>query len=168
MTTKTTTAAENGVCTALANHGDGTFGKWCVERCQITRATALNYMRVTEVFGSQKQLNCKSLLQSFTAEALYYLSRDTTPEEATRDALKLAKKGERITLAVAKELAAKYTVGESDGGEEYDAGSDLSLGGRCNSSPYVRAREGRGHPLVRTSDWGVAGEGRAKGWTGAR
>ncbi len=99
MTTKTT-RAENGVCTALANHGDGTFGKWCVERCGMTTQTARNYIAVIEVFGAQKQLVCKSLLQSFTAEALYYLSRDTTPEEAIRDALKLAKKGERVEAVV--------------------------------------------------------------------
>ncbi len=108
----------------------------------MTTQTARNYIAVIEAFGAQKQLYCKSLLQYFTAEALYYLSRDTTPEEAIRDALKLAKKGERVTLAVAKELAAKYTVDESDGEEEHDTGSDLSMGGRCNSSPYARAREG--------------------------
>ena len=83
---------------ALANHGDGVFGKWCKERCGMSDRTARNYMGVVEAFGSQKQLDPERLSESFTAESLYYLSRDTTPEEAIKDALKEAKKGQRITL----------------------------------------------------------------------
>lgn len=64
----------------LANHGDGTFGKWCVDRCGITSNTAYNYMRVIEVFETHKQLVCNPGLQTFDAKALYYLSRDTTPD----------------------------------------------------------------------------------------
>lgn len=96
----------------LANHGDGTFGKWCKERLGISTSSAHNYLSVVDTFGSQKLLDLPSLGRTFTAESLYYLSRDTTPEEATRDALKVAKKGERVTLQVAKGLAEKYTCDE--------------------------------------------------------
>ncbi len=91
MTTKTTTTAENGVCTSLANHGDGTFGKWCKERCGIGKSTAYRYLTILDVFGDAKELVCPTGGQTFDAKALEYLANDTTPEEATRDALKLAK-----------------------------------------------------------------------------
>ena len=65
----------------------------------MTYRTARNYMDVVEVFGQRKVDDCESLSQSFTAEALYYLSRDTVIEDAVKDAIELAKGGERITLA---------------------------------------------------------------------
>ena len=95
----------------LANHGDGTFQTWCKERLGISHTTANNYLNALEAFnGRDRQPVC----QSFDAKALYYLSRDTTPEEAIEDALKLAKSGGRVTLQVAKELTEEYTVDEED------------------------------------------------------
>ncbi len=104
----------------LANHGDGTFGKWCVERCGMTYRCARQYLDVVEVFGERKQLVCEPGSQSFDAKALYYLSREVTPEDAIEDAIKAAKKGERITLAKAKEFVAEYTVEQSEQDEEED------------------------------------------------
>lgn len=91
----------------LANHGDGCFGKWCKERCGITAQSARNYISVVDAFGDQ---DCKSLLQSFTAESLYLLSRDTVPQDAIDKAIQLAEQGERITLAKAKEIRSEYVI----------------------------------------------------------
>jgi hypothetical protein len=94
----------------LANHGDGCFGKWCKERCGIDRSTAHHYRNVVEVFGKHKELICCPGQQTFDAKSLYYLSRDVTPEEAITDALKAAKKGDRITLGKAKEIVDEYVI----------------------------------------------------------
>jgi hypothetical protein len=94
----------------LANHGDGKFGKWCQERCGISKSAAYRYLSVVEVFSRQKQLDGPTVGQSFDAKALYYLSRDTTPEAAIKDALYKAKRGERVTLADAKEIVEGYTI----------------------------------------------------------
>jgi hypothetical protein len=47
--------------------------------------TAENYLNVVDAFGEQKRLDCERLSQSFTAESLYYLSREVTPEDAIED-----------------------------------------------------------------------------------
>lgn len=96
----------------LANHGDGTFGKWCVERCGMSKRQAYRFLNINEVFGTHKQLVCAGPAQTFDVQALEYLSREVTPEDAIADAIKAAKKGERITLARAKEFVAEYTVDE--------------------------------------------------------
>jgi hypothetical protein len=85
----------------LANHGDGGFGKWCKERCGINRSTAFRYIGVVETFSGEV---CCRLQQTATAEALYLLSRDTTPQDAIDKAIEVAEQGERITLAKAKEI----------------------------------------------------------------
>lgn len=91
----------------LASHGDGTFIRWVDDQCGFTRMSAHNYMALAEVFGKR---DCKSLLQTATAEALYYLARNTTPEDAIEDAIKAAEAGERVTLSKAKDIVAEYTV----------------------------------------------------------
>jgi hypothetical protein len=75
----------------LANHGDGTFGKWVETRCGFCYRTARRYMDVAETFGD---VSCDSLSQ-LSAESLYFLSRNTTPEEAIADAIQAAEAGER-------------------------------------------------------------------------
>lgn len=101
----------------LANHGDGMFGKWCVERCGMTDRTARNYINVVEVFGKQKKLVSETGSGTFDAKALYYLSRDTTPDAAIKDALKAAKNGDRVTLADARDIVARYTIDADADGE---------------------------------------------------
>jgi len=91
----------------LANHGNGTFGKWCKERLGITSRSAERYLGAIEAFG---QKDCDSLSQSFTCESLYLLSRDSTPDDAIDAALKAAESGERINLQKAKAIIAPFTV----------------------------------------------------------
>jgi hypothetical protein len=51
----------------------------------MSKASAYNFLNVVEAFGEQKTLDRPSLGQSFTAESLYYLSREVTPEDAIED-----------------------------------------------------------------------------------
>ncbi len=64
-------------------------------------------MRLAEAF---KPKDLESLARTSTVEALYRLAHDSTPEAAISDAVKLARKGERVTLVVAKELIANQTL----------------------------------------------------------
>lgn len=91
----------------LANHGDGCFVKWCKERCGISKSTAFNYLSAVDVFGDK---DCPSLGRTFTAEALYHLARDTTPQDAIDKAIEAAEKGERITLPKAKQIIEEVIV----------------------------------------------------------
>ena len=89
---------------ALANHKNGLFGRWVVERCGMTRKSAENYISVFEAFGGEKY--CERLSQYATAEALYLLARDSTPEAAIGVAVEATEAGERITLKRAKAIIA--------------------------------------------------------------
>jgi len=106
----------------LSNHGNGTFGKWCKERCGISPQHALRCISTTTEFGGQR---FEQIVQNFDASALYLLSSDTCPEDALSDALEAAKSGEVVTHKRAKEIIANYTVdadgsnGEADGSESY-------------------------------------------------
>lgn len=92
----------------LKKHHVGTFGKWVESHAFITRNTAYQYIKVVEVFGDTK----RELLHQFHNKALYLLARETTPEEAIKDTLKLAAKGYVITKDVAEGAIAKYTVSD--------------------------------------------------------
>jgi Protein of unknown function (DUF3102) len=92
----------------LANNQNGTFEKWVTERCGFTPRTARNYLSVWEAFGDSKP----ERLSAFTAESLYHLAKDSTPEEAVAEAMKLASKGESINLKRAKEIVGEFTLEE--------------------------------------------------------
>lgn len=96
----------------LAHHGNGAFGKFVVDRCGFTPQTAGNYMRVVEVFGRK---DLKSLFKTATLEAMYFVARESTPKPAIKEFLKLASKGEQITLPRAKEIVAKRSVDKAEG-----------------------------------------------------
>lgn len=83
----------------LSNHGDGTFGKWCQERCGISRMQAQRMMSVHAEFS-----DCNTMLQTSEPTALYLLSAQSCPEEATQEAVERAEKGERITAKLAREI----------------------------------------------------------------
>lgn len=109
----------------LANHGNGTFGKWCKERCGITDKSARNYMGVVEVFDGKVP---ERLSRTFTAESLYLLSRYSTPDEAIDEAVKAAESGDRIDLKRAKEIVGKYVVTSVDDAkpDDWDAEDEPS------------------------------------------
>ncbi len=91
----------------LANNKNGRFEKWVEDRCGFSDQTARNYMSAIDTF---EEKYWQSLCQYCTGEAIYFLSRDTTPPDAVTDALAAAEAGERVTLKKAKELAETYTV----------------------------------------------------------
>lgn len=91
----------------LSNHGNGTFGKWCKERLGMSRMTAYN---IIQLFNRVPEKDCQTVLQSFDLTALYRLLADTSPEEAYKDALKIAKKGEPVTAKLAREIINSHTV----------------------------------------------------------
>lgn len=83
----------------LSNHGNGTFGKWCKQRCGITSQTARNAIRVFEQFADSK-----TVLQSFDVSALYLLSSESCPEDAVSEAMERAGAGEHITQKSVREI----------------------------------------------------------------
>jgi hypothetical protein len=99
----------------LAHHGDGHFGRWARQACGMSRSAAYDAMNVIAVFGAHRSLVCPPGGQTFDVKALAYMSRATTPSPAVMDALQLAAQGERVTLARAKKLVAKYTVEQATG-----------------------------------------------------
>ncbi len=105
----------------LSNHKNGTFGKWCQQRIGITSQTARNAITVYECCSGKY---CKTVLQYFDLSALYALTADSCPEEAFKDAIKAATKGELITKKRAKELIGARTIDEDQGKDESDADFD--------------------------------------------
>jgi hypothetical protein len=81
------------------------FSQWVETECLISRSTAYRYMYAWQRFGEAELQE----LQCFTVEALIDLSSKSCPEKASKEALKLAKKGSRINAAVAKQLIEQYT-----------------------------------------------------------
>lgn len=63
------------------------FGAWAESRCGISKSTAYNLIAIATTFTKGDR---ESLSQSSTAEALYFLSRDTTPEDAITEAVERA------------------------------------------------------------------------------
>ncbi len=85
----------------LAKYGkEGLFGKWVEAECGISRMTAYNYLNAHERFGEHRKR-----ITHFTAEAIYYLSRDDTTLDVIDEALSLNDKGVTVTKPMAEELA---------------------------------------------------------------
>jgi hypothetical protein len=126
----------------LAHHGDGIFGKWVVQRCRMSRSAAHDAMKVVQVFGEHKQIVCPPGGQTLDVKALGFLARDTTPEAAIKDALQLAARGERVTLAKAKRLVATYTV-ESESNSGNDQNSAPPEQGLANLESTMREETSR-------------------------
>ncbi len=93
----------------LAGKGrDGVFRRWVEMRCGFTSRTAYNAIAACNTFGGKK---CENV-SHFDTSALYLLSADSCPESATKEAIRLAKKGEKITHKRAKELKVKHSPQE--------------------------------------------------------
>lgn len=88
-----------------ARPGVGDFCQWVEDLFGFTPQSARNYMQVFRVFG---ETDCKSLLQTTTAETLYFLARKSTPSAAIKEVLRLVKKGQNITLDGAKKIVDKH------------------------------------------------------------
>ena len=100
----------------LANHGNGTFGKWIEQRCGFSKSSAYKYISAHETFGKV----CPGPGQTISSEALYRLSSDSCPEAATKKAIRLAQKGEQISDSRAKEIIEEFTVEAEEDEDEVD------------------------------------------------
>ncbi len=90
----------------LAGKGrDGMFRPWVKHECRISHNAAYQAIRAFDAFKK-----CNNLLHFFDASALYLLSADSCPEEATEEAIRLAESGEKVTHK--KALALKKQFGE--------------------------------------------------------
>jgi hypothetical protein len=88
----------------LANYGNGTFGKWAVARCGISRSTA--YRAIDAYYRFH---DCPTVGQTFEASALYLLSSDKVPDEVIDAAIEHAKRGKLVTKKYAQRLLEQYT-----------------------------------------------------------
>lgn len=95
----------------LANHKNGMFGAWIDAYCAFSQRSAFRYINVAKWIGPY---SARLAEYSLDIEAAYLLSSDNCPEAATKEALKLAEKGEQITKARAKEIIDSYTVDSDD------------------------------------------------------
>ncbi|MGA2065809.1 MAG: hypothetical protein ABSG86_12610 [Thermoguttaceae bacterium] len=99
------------VHTLLAGRGrDGMFRPWCRDRCGFSHVTAYKSITAFKTFGK-----CKPGLHLFEVKALYLLSAESCPEDAAKEAIRRAKKGEQITAKVAREIKAKHEPKEDEG-----------------------------------------------------
>lgn len=77
----------------LAKHGNGTFGKWCVERCGISVSLAWKTIKATEQFQDRV-----TVTQSFDATAMYLLSAESCPEDTRDEFIERAETGEQMIV----------------------------------------------------------------------
>ncbi len=110
----------------LAGSGrDGLFRPWVQERCGFTPMTAYRLVKAYETFNKHN-----TVLHFFEPTAMYVLSDESCPEDATKEAIRLAKKGEAITAKKARELKAKHTehddppLGDDEPAPEEDTPED--------------------------------------------
>lgn len=83
--------------------GDGTWRAWLEAEIGISHQTAANYINAFNRFPSECQIICHS-----SPTAVYLLSAPEAPEGAAKEAEKQASKGQKITVARAKEILAKF------------------------------------------------------------
>jgi hypothetical protein len=93
----------------LSHHGDGTFGKWCKDRCGVTHQHALRSIAAYETFGSSE--HC---VQMFDATSLYLLSAPACPEDATKEALKSAEDGVPVPAKLARDIIKSHSPDADD------------------------------------------------------
>ena len=88
---------------------DGLFAPWLRSECYIGRRCAYRYMQMGKAFGHLTSER-DNTLKMFTQEALLTLAGKNVPDQALKDAIHLAAKGNPVNLGVAKEYIAKHTV----------------------------------------------------------
>lgn len=87
----------------LAKGGkDGMFSEWVERECGFERTTAYNYLWAFKRFS-----NC-STIEQFSPTSMYLLSAPESPKAASAEAEKRAGKGEKITVAKAKEILSRF------------------------------------------------------------
>lgn len=86
----------------LANHKNGTFQKWCVERCGASLASTKRAIAAYEQFGNRHTVS-----QYFDATAMYLLSANSCPEDTRDEFIQRAEAGEQITAKMVREELTK-------------------------------------------------------------
>ncbi|WP_165701083.1 hypothetical protein [Crateriforma conspicua] len=104
-----------------------------LERLGIKKSRAYEFRAVWRRFG-KKLINEPKHAQHFIASALVMLSRDSCPEQAVDEAIKITEQGETVDIAAAKRLIAKHTKKSPKLTPE----DDLSGGKKSGSTPRVR------------------------------
>jgi hypothetical protein len=78
------------------------FQPWLRAEFQWSRSVASNYMRAAKGFAD---LDC---LDRFHPSALFVLARKKCPQAAQAEAIRRARRGERVTKAIAVELVGRH------------------------------------------------------------
>lgn len=86
-----------------AKLGHGFFINWIEVEFEWSISTAVRYMRAARRFENVNLTNLNIL-----TTAIYYLSEPNTPEDVAFEAVERAKKGEKITYEVSKQIRAEY------------------------------------------------------------
>lgn len=87
----------------FANRGNGSFEVWVESEAQLELSAARNYMRAWERFKDSA-----IIAGTFRPTAMYMLAAPEAPKAAAKEAVKLANKGEQITVKKAKELLERF------------------------------------------------------------
>lgn len=87
----------------LANHKNGTFGKWVIGECGLEETTARNYMNAFKAFGKYP-----ATVAGYSAGAMYLLSSPEAPVGAFKEAKKRVDNGEKMTTPLAKEILSRF------------------------------------------------------------
>ena|SRR5579884_1493981 len=82
----------------------GSFGPWLRTEFGWAERTARNFMIVAQRFGAKSAIIADLPIDPTAA---YLLAAVSVPEEAVTTALRRAQRGERVTVAVAKEILSK-------------------------------------------------------------
>lgn len=91
----------------LAGDGrDGKFREWVELECGFEKSTAYNYLHSFEEFAK-----CE-VIEQFSPTAMYALAAPNTPDNARKEAIKRATKGERIIKSVADDIIESFTVAD--------------------------------------------------------
>lgn len=102
----------------------GMFGKWLEFHFGWSERTSRNMMQAAVVF---KTANFAEL--TIDQSALYLLSSESCPEDATELAIERAQKGERITHKLAKQIIAECENSQDECDDEEDDAFDVDAEG---------------------------------------
>jgi hypothetical protein len=86
----------------LSNHKNGVFSYWVQTECGISRSTAHNYIRAWDLFKGSSNIG------QYDDVAMYALSAPNAPKEAYRKSERVAQKGCKITIDVARKILDEF------------------------------------------------------------
>ena len=87
----------------------GYFKIWCKNELGFHYATALNLIRIADVFGN----NDKIIDLNITPSILYYLASPSTPKKAREKVIGLIEDGEKISIVDSKKIVRDYKKNEN-------------------------------------------------------